>query len=240
MKKIILTLFVGLFTVMVANAATYNPETKVSTVGSTIISKNALPSVKFAVVEADADNSNVTSTKLLNVSKTDLQYTGNDNEVAAVVAKELGAIVNSAASTKSLVTAVSNSVLSNITDEKLKNVANLTQQISINHMSSKDQMNADITGVDLMINAGYNPLAIIVMDTKMMSQFRYDIFGTHPLSSRRVMQVYEYIYEKYPAFLANNKYADNLYYQNFLLTSEKNRQQLEEKIIKLQIVILKL
>ena len=38
------------------------------------------------------------------------------------------------------------------------------------------------------------------------------------------------IYEKYPSFLAHNKYADNLYYQNFLLTSEKNRKKLEDKI----------
>ena len=94
----------------------------------------------------------------------------------------------------------------------------------------KYEYKADKRAVDYLVNAGYNPLAIIVMDTKMMSQYRYDIFGTHPLSSRRVMEVYEYIYEKYPSFLAHNKYADNLYYQNFLLTSEKNRKKLEDKI----------
>ena len=44
------------------------------------------------------------------------------------------------------------------------------------------------------------------------------------------MEVYEYIYEKYPSFLANNCYADNIYYQNFLLTSENNRKKLAEKI----------
>lgn len=213
MKKIILTLFVGLFTVMFANAATYNPEAKVSTVGSTIISKNTLPSVKFAVVEADADNSNVTSTKLLNVSKTDLQYTGNDNEVAAVVAKELGAIVNSAASKKSLVTAVSNSVLSNITDEKLQNVANLTQQISINHMSAKDQMNADITGVDLMINAGYNPLAMIVVLGKMDGSMA-EAIQSQPANFKRTMNIYDYLSYNYPEKVKAG-YACNEY-RNFV------------------------
>ena len=94
----------------------------------------------------------------------------------------------------------------------------------------KYEYKADKRAVDYLVNAGYNPLAIIVMDTKIMSQFRYEFFGTHPLSSRRVMEVYEYIYEKYPSFLANNRYADNIYYQNFLLTSENNRKKLAEKI----------
>lgn len=94
----------------------------------------------------------------------------------------------------------------------------------------KYEYKADKRAVDYLVNAGYNPLAIIVMFNKTMSQYRYDILGSHPLSSRRIMEVYEYIYEKYPAFLANNKYSDNIYYQNFLLTSEKNRKKLEQKI----------
>ena len=42
--------------------------------------------------------------------------------------------------------------------------------------------------------------------------------------------VYEYIYRKYPAYLANNKYAENIYYQNFLLTSQQNREKLKQSI----------
>lgn len=94
----------------------------------------------------------------------------------------------------------------------------------------KYEYKADKRAVDYLVNAGYNPLAIIVMFNKTMSQYRYDVLSSHPLSSRRIMEVYEYIYEKYPAFLANNKYSDNIYYQNFLLTSEKNRKKLEQKI----------
>lgn len=94
----------------------------------------------------------------------------------------------------------------------------------------KYEYKADKRAVDYLVNAGYNPLAIIVMYNKSMGQYRYDVLSSHPLSSRRLMEVYEYIYEKYPAFLANNKYSDNIYYQNFLLTSEKNRKKLEQKI----------
>ena len=38
------------------------------------------------------------------------------------------------------------------------------------------------------------------------------------------------IYKKYPEYLANNAYKDNIYYQNFLLTSQKNRAKFQEKV----------
>ncbi|MBQ8168979.1 hypothetical protein IJZ97_06155, partial [bacterium] len=46
----------------------------------------------------------------------------------------------------------------------------------------------------------------------------------------RVAIIYEYIYTKYPYYLANNKYFETESYQNFLLTSVDNRKKLEEKI----------
>lgn len=213
MKKIILTVMACALTVLSVGAATFNPQTRVNTVGGTIITKNALPTVKFAVVESAADNSNVTTTKLLNVAKTDLKYAGNDNEVAAVIAKEMGAIVNAAASKKSLVSAVSNSVLSNIADEKLQNVANLTQQISLNNMSAKDQMNADITGVDLMIQAGYNPLAMIVVLGKMEGSLT-DALQMQPANLKRTMNIYDYLSYNYPEKVKAG-YACNEY-RNFI------------------------
>lgn len=81
-----------------------------------------------------------------------------------------------------------------------------------------------------MVNAGYNPVAMIVMMNKVMPQGRYEFLSTHPLTSRRMAYVYEYIYTKYPQYLKNNKYQDNIYYQNFLLTSQDNRRKLQKKI----------
>ena len=40
----------------------------------------------------------------------------------------------------------------------------------------------------------------------------------------------EYIYTKYPYYLANNTYINNEFYQRFLLTSQNNRRLLQEKI----------
>ena len=58
----------------------------------------------------------------------------------------------------------------------------------------------------------------------------YDLISNKNLASKRLAIVYEYIYTKYPYFLANNPYLNNKYYQNFLLTSENNRKLLEEKV----------
>lgn len=97
---------------------------------------------------------------------------------------------------------------------------------------NKYDLLADKRAVDYMINAGYNPLGYITILNKIMQQYRFDIFSNHTLVSRRMMHIYEYIYTKYPSILVDNDYKDNVYYQNFLLTSRKNRMLLKEKIEK--------
>ena len=81
-----------------------------------------------------------------------------------------------------------------------------------------------------MVKAGYNPLGMIVVLNKILDDQRYDWHLTHPLGSKRLATIYEYIYTKYPQYLVQNEYKDNLIYQNFLLTSRENRHKFEEKI----------
>ena len=95
---------------------------------------------------------------------------------------------------------------------------------------NKYDLKADKRAVDYMVNAGYNPLALIVIMNKIGQQYRYDIMSNHTLISRRMMRIYEYIYTKYPSILADNEYKDNIYYQNFLLTSRNNRLMLQDKV----------
>lgn len=94
----------------------------------------------------------------------------------------------------------------------------------------KYEYKADKKAVDYMVNAGYNPVALIVVMNKTFPQGRFDWYSTHPLTSRRMMEIYEYIYKKYPEFLAKNVYKNNIYYQNFLLTSKENRVKFQKKI----------
>lgn len=94
----------------------------------------------------------------------------------------------------------------------------------------KYEYKADKKAVDYMVHAGYNPVAFIVVMSKTFPQERYEWCSSHPLTTRRMMQVYEYIYKKYPEYLANNVYKNNLYYQNFLLTSKVNRSNFKAKV----------
>jgi Zn-dependent protease with chaperone function len=94
----------------------------------------------------------------------------------------------------------------------------------------KYEYKADKKAVDYLVNAGYNPVSLIVVMNKAFPQGRYDWYKTHPLTSRRMMEIYEYIYKKYPEYLANNIYKENIYYQNFLLTSKENRAKFQKKI----------
>lgn len=88
----------------------------------------------------------------------------------------------------------------------------------------------DKRAVDLMVTAGYDPVAMIVFLNKLGEQKRFSFILTNNTVSKRMAEVYEYIYTKYPQFLANNAYLGNKFYQNFLLTSENNRRLLQEKV----------
>ena len=91
---------------------------------------------------------------------------------------------------------------------------------------------ADKRAVDFMVTADYDPIAMITFINKSQPQKRYDTFSGSNLTSKRLAIIYEYIYTKYPYYLANNKYLEDESYQNFLLTSVNNRKKLEDKIKK--------
>lgn len=88
----------------------------------------------------------------------------------------------------------------------------------------------DKRAVDFMVKAGYNPIAMIIYLNKLGDQKRFSFVLTNNKISTRMANVYEYIYFKYPEYLANNEYINNKFYQNFLLTSENNRRKLQEKV----------
>ena len=94
----------------------------------------------------------------------------------------------------------------------------------------KFELAADKRAVDFMVNAGYHPVGLITFIQKSCPQKRFDRFSNRNLTSKRLAHIYEYIYTKYPYYLANNPYYENEHYQNFLLTSMENRKMLEEKI----------
>lgn len=108
----------------------------------------------------------------------------------------------------------------------------LVSSAQIKAAPKKYEIFFDKRAVDLMVNAGYNPLGLITFINKAFPQKRFDLISSHNLTSKRLANIYEYIYYRYPYYLQNNEYINNESYQNFLLTSIENRKKLEEKVNK--------
>ena len=88
MKKLLLTLCA--LSMMMLSANAWEASERVETVGKTLLEKNGLPTaITFKVVEGVADNSQATTTNIINISKDDLTCAGNDSEVAAAIVAAL-------------------------------------------------------------------------------------------------------------------------------------------------------
>jgi len=83
---------------------------------------------------------------------------------------------------------------------------------------------ADLIGVDLMVNAGYNPIAAITEMNKWMPEITFELPLSHPKTSKRMLEIYKYIYKKYPSSLTSEM-TKNMSYQNFLNSSQKEIKQ---------------
>ena len=196
MRKLILSIFVFGLMIMPAGAATWVAADRVSTVGKTIVTKNSLPSaLTFKVVNGAADNTSVSTTNIVQVSSTELSYAGNDNEVAAVIATELGQIINGKSTKDKLRNAAKAALKEKLSENNIINTAANSEFIA-NKATLDDYKEADMTGVDLMINAGYNPLAMVVVITKMPGSNLEIVMGK-PANSERALSVYNYLTYNY-------------------------------------------
>ena len=116
--------------------------------------------------------------------------------------------------------------------------ADFFRQFSISYSPRKYEMKADKKAADLMVKAGYNPVALINYINKTAPEpdwFEYNIM--HHKGSGRTAYIYQYIYEKYPVYLAQNNYLKDFEYQNFLRITPAQRKKvriIQEERIKIQ------
>lgn len=198
MKKLLL-LFTAILLAAPAFSATWSAVDRVPTVGKQILTKNNLPAdTKFVVTETAVVNSTSNTNKEIYIQKEALGYTGNDNEVAALISQEIGTIINANASKKKLVSNLASALAGSVSGESAQNNAIIINELAMNNMSAKDQMDADVTGVDLMIQAGYNPLAMIVVLGKMPGS-TMDTLKSQPNNFKRTMYIYDYLTYNYPS-----------------------------------------
>lgn len=90
-------------------------------------------------------------------------------------------------------------------------------------LNSKEyEIKADLQGIDFMAKAGYNPVAAITFANKSMPEDYWDVWllTSHPKTSKRLMNMYKYIYKKYPWAL-QSEMTHNVNYENFTYSAEK-------------------
>ena len=219
MKKILLSVFAILFFSVSSFAATTTTTNwdsaaalkKVNTIGQKILKANSLPTqVEFKVSDEDHVNAYATIDKQVYVYKGLLEFVQDDTELAAVISHELGHIINGHCARQTILSAVMADVVSGATaNTNLSDTSNIAQNLVSLKMSRNDEYEADITGAELMQNAGYNPLGMISVLNKICEN-SIDVFSTHPSGEKRLMNIYNYMVYVYPD-LAKKTYNSDSY-----------------------------
>ena len=250
MKKIILTficvLFCGIST-MAATATTTSATNwdsaaavqRVNTIGTKLIKANGIgQAITFKVSDQADINAYANINKEVYVYKGLLQYVTDDQELAAVISHELGHILNGHCAKQGVLNTGVN-ILANATAKATGSTtaAAIGQQLASSKISRKDEFEADLTGVDIMTKAGYNPLAMISVLNKICGNY-IDILQTHPSGEKRLLNIYNYVEYNYPAKLKTGFNTES--YQRALtmlsptIQKRKNSESLTKKYEKEQ------
>jgi len=197
MKKIIVSIVLVLF--FAGQSAFAVPVSQdsalVNQVGRELLTANHLPSATF-VITSEPDTFDDYFIKA-NVYKTvemftwELSFAQDKGELVAAVARQIGKISNNMPS-QSREQAKTNTI--HVTDKKGKEIMSYeTKHIYSHETLNKDKVNmaADRTGVDFMIQAGYNPLALISLYGKYLD---YD----EETAIEHIMNIYDYINYNFP------------------------------------------
>ena len=238
MKKVILSVFTLALLIIPSSAATkWSAENRVAPVSKIIVEKNSLPAkLQFKVTDGVVNNSTTSTTNVVQVSKTDLTYAGNDNEVAAVIAYELGQIINGKSGKDNFRKAAKSILAKKLSSDNIINTTANSEYWN-SKTALRDQKEADMTAVDLMINSGYNPLALVVVITKMPGSNMELIMGK-PANSERAESVYNYLLynhaDKVKVGYACQEYRNFLTYMDPIVEKRNNSKRALKKFNKEQ------
>ncbi|MBR2525413.1 M48 family metallopeptidase [bacterium] len=245
MKKILIAIF-ALFLGLSVNAATTTTtptsnwdsaaaQSKLNNIAYKIIKANSLPDgISIKVSDSNEANAYASINKEIYVYRGLLNYATTDEEIAAVISHEMGHIINGHNAKQSIL----NTLIANVTGDSSKSVgAAAVQELSSAKLSRKDEFEADLSGVDLLVKAGYNPLAMISVLNKICGNY-IDIISSHPSGEKRLMNVYDYVSYNYPD-LAKKGYNSDSYKKAYALISlnveeRKASQKLTKKYEKQQ------
>ncbi|MBS4760802.1 MAG: M48 family metallopeptidase [Clostridium sp.] len=230
MKKFLGLLLCFILSVCSSYAASYNTTTNwfdsknvshLNTIGQNIVKANKMPAtVTFKVTDNENMNTESTYTQVVYIYSGDLKYVENDNELAAVVAHEIGHLVNGHTAKSSILNNAISSFNPTTSTEKGAATVSLLKTISSNKVAKENDKEADLTAVDLMMTAKYNPLALISVVYKSDAAVQGGILDDNLSCEERIMNIYDYANYNYPAQVKANYKTDsyqkalNLIYAN--------------------------
>lgn len=182
-------------------------EEKINLVGSRLLNENKIPKRVFFKLEKGNYIVNASARyidKQVTVYAGLLNYVDNDDELAAVLAHEIA--------------------------HDMDFYRGFGQKFVMTFNKKSYEYKADLLGIDYMVKAGYNPVAMITIMNKIGNESVWDWGGStsHPKTSKRLMKDYEYIYKKYPKYLKSDM-TKSIYYKTWINTAEKDIQKFEQR-----------
>lgn len=215
MKKFLILLF-ALFLGLQVNAGTTTvdktaTQKRLNNIVYIIVKKNNLPSgITVKLENKDEANAYATLNKEIYVYTGMLKVATTDEELAAIMAHEMGHILNGHNAKQTILNSVIKSVASSTNPQTNAQALGViaAQELSTSNLSRKDEMEADITAIDLLHNAGYNPLALISVLNKVCGNY-IDVISTHPSGEKRLQNAYDYIDYNYPQWTKKGYNTDS-------------------------------
>lgn len=180
---------------------------KVLTVGQKILIDNKIPRRVPIFVLYNNKELNAYSRaydKCVYIYSSMFSYMDNDDELAAVLSHEIAHSVEA--------------------------YGGMTKYIAMQANAKKYEQKADLNGIDYMVKAGYDPIAMITILNKISGEPVWDWGFTynHPKGSKRLIDAYKYIYVKYPQYL-NSPLTQTASYKNFEYSMSKEIKEFQQK-----------
>ena len=121
-------------------------------------------------------------------------------------------------------------VLSHEIAHSVEAYGGMMKYMAVNANSKKYEQKDHLNGIDYMVKAGYDPIAAITMGNKIFAEPVCDwgFTSTHPKGSKRLMDMYKYIYVKYPHYL-NSPLTKSPSYKNFEYSMAKEIREFQQK-----------
>lgn len=233
MNKFVKFFILFLLSINIACAENWDSQTglnRVNTIGKKLLkSNNIQQQIEFKVSEQEDINAYANLEKEIYVYKGLLQYVEDDTELAAVISHEIGHILNGHCAKQGVLNTGIAAIASHATQKINQTTVAIAQQLAVTKISRSDEFEADLTGIDLMSKAGYNPLAMISVLNKICGNY-IDILQTHPSGEKRLLNIYNYVTFNNPNQIKKGFDSDSYTKALLIITPSVKKHESSEKL----------